>query len=335
MIDPTIQFYNAFKPHFNNQLNGTSNHEKRIKKSIIEQSPERLVEMIVNVEEFIKQHPEILRFKDDMWENLISQSTTKTNDGEFIHEISPNHKVKFKTWDELLAYLNEKIVPVVMGHFDQAYARILVEYFVRTIIEGLKDKEKKDQIIFLNRSLKLISEKEELSKYIKGKISEHLNYYKLILELQRKDFDDILFFNVTEGDSISRLKQALSDERFSDFIEILRPIFASIPYQIVIDNEKYYHSIFYVILILLDFDILAEVSTNLGRIDAVVEFTDLIYILEFKMDEADTAIQQIKDKRYYEKYKNKSKKIILAGVAFNREQRNIGEFKLENCESNK
>lgn len=334
MIDPTIQFYNAFKPHFNRQLNGTSNHEKRIKKTIKEQSPDRLVEMIVDVEVFIKQHPAILRFKDDMWKNLISQSTTKTNDGEFIHEITPNHKVKFKTRDELLKYLNEKIVPVVMGHFDQAYARILVEYYVRTVIEGLNDKDKKDQIAFLVRSLKLISEKEELSKYLKGKISEHLNYYKQILEIQKRDFDSTLFFNVTEGDNISRLKQALSNENFSDFIEILKPIFASIPYQLIIDKEKYYHTIFYLILILTGFEILAEVSTNLGRIDAVIEINNLIYIVEFKMDDADSAIKQIKVKKYFEKYKNKSKKLILAGIAFDRAQKNIGVFKLENFESN-
>jgi hypothetical protein len=330
MTDPTIQFYNSIKPHFDNQLNGSTDYEKRIKRSIQDQSPERLVEIIINVDEFIKQHPGIREYKDNMWKHVLSKSTKKTKDGEFVHEISPGHQLKFKTWEEFLKHLNKEIVPIVMGYLDQAYARILVEYYVRTIIDGLKIKDRTVQIEFLKKSLTLIFEKEELSKYLKGKISEHLNYYKKILEIHRSDFDNVLFINITEGDGIAKLKQALADERFADFVEILRPIFASIPHQIIVNNEKYYHSIFFVILTLLGFDILAEVSTNLGRIDAVIELDKIVYILEFKMNEADTAIQQIKEKKYYEKYEGKSKKIVLVGVAFDRNHRNIGGFKLEN-----
>jgi PD-(D/E)XK nuclease superfamily len=329
MTDPTTLFYQTLKTHFDNQINDKTESGKRLIKSIQDKSPDRLVDMIISVDEFIKQNHDILSFKNKMWKDLISKSTTRTSDGEFVHEISTNHKVKFKTLDELLSYLNKEIVPVVMNHFDQTLASIYVEYCVRTIIRGLKGKEQKDQFDFLTISLKVISEKNELSKYLKAKISEHLNYYRLILEIQRKDFDNALFSNLTERENISRLRQALTAEKFSEFREILRPIFASIPNQIILNNEKYYHSIFFVILNLLGFEILAEVNTNLGRIDAVIEFSNLVYILEFKMDEADTAIQQIKDKKYYEKYLGKSRKIILVGVAFDRQQKNIGEFKLE------
>ncbi|MEX2234027.1 MAG: PD-(D/E)XK nuclease domain-containing protein [Cyclobacteriaceae bacterium] len=329
MTDPSIIFYESLKPHFDAQLNGAGDFEKSLRKSILDQSPERIVEIIKNVEAFIKQQPGVLKFKKEMWEDLIRGSTSKTSDGEYIHEVSANKKIRFKTWPELVSYLNKNVAPFVMEPFDQALARILVEYYVRTIVDGFSGIEKAKQIDFLKKSLRAISEKDELSKYLKAQLSEHLNYYKQVLEIQRKDFDNILFFNLTGEDRIRRLRMALESETFSDFIDILRPIFASIPHQINVNNEKYYHSIFFVVLQLLGFDILAEVSTNLGRIDAVIEFPNIIYILEFKMDEAETAIQQIKDRRYHEKYQDRSKKIVLAGVAFNRNQKNIGEYILE------
>ena len=59
-----------------------------------------------------------------------------------------------------------------------------------------------------------------------------------------------------------------------------------------------------------------EESTNLGRIDAVIRFTNIIYIFEFKSDDEDKALVQIEEKKYYEKFMVEKKSVIAVGVSF-------------------
>jgi hypothetical protein len=74
----------------------------------------------------------------------------------------------------------------------------------------------------------------------------------------------------------------------------------------------------------------AEAQTNLGRSDMVVETTTAIYIWELKMDKSPkSAIEQIHEKKYYEKYQYLKKPIQLIGLKFSSKERNITEFKVE------
>ena len=78
---------------------------------------------------------------------------------------------------------------------------------------------------------------------------------------------------------------------------------------------------------MLGFLIEAEVRTNKGRIDSVVQTESCIYVLEFKLHgTADDALQQIKDKGSAQKYQGRGKEVILLGVAFDRQERNIGAW---------
>ncbi len=106
----------------------------------------------------------------------------------------------------------------------------------------------------------------------------------------------------------------LQKENFVRFQTALTALFAKIPYQLHLDHESYYHSLCYLILALLGAAIDLEENTDKGRIDAVLELEGLVYIIEFKLDEALAALEQIKNKRYYEKYLNTHRKIILLGV---------------------
>jgi hypothetical protein len=113
----------------------------------------------------------------------------------------------------------------------------------------------------------------------------------------------------------------------------LRALFASIPYQIHVAKEAYYQSIFYAVMTLLGFDMDAEVSTSLGRIDAVLELVDRVYIMEFKyrdcpekasyeqkqklFDAALTeAMAQIDENRYADRYMGSGKTVQKAAFAF-------------------
>jgi hypothetical protein len=107
------------------------------------------------------------------------------------------------------------------------------------------------------------------------------------------------------------------------FAQNIRIMLQNIPYTLQTDNEKYYHSLFLSWMYALGFKIDGEIMTGAGRIDAVLELKDMIVISELKYHgktKTETllrnAMKQIHDRRYYEKYLNKGKKILLTGLAF-------------------
>lgn len=129
---------------------------------------------------------------------------------------------------------------------------------------------------------------------------------------------------------VDDLKVTVKTDQMERFFDILRSIFAGIPYDIFIrDREAYYQTVIYLVLMLIGIDIKTEIKTNLGIIDAVIETGDHIYVLEFKLDSADRALSQVKEKKYYEKFLSSQKVIKLIGVGFDAEQRNLGEYKIE------
>jgi hypothetical protein len=129
------------------------------------------------------------------------------------------------------------------------------------------------------------------------------------------------------------LRLNLIQKNIEDFIQNLKSILASVSYSINKTKEGYYHSNVHLILKLLGFDIISEEETNIGRIDAVIKFTNVIYIVEFKFDnENDTskkALNQIKENNYYEKYISENKEIIAIGIGFSDKERNICGYSSE------
>lgn len=123
------------------------------------------------------------------------------------------------------------------------------------------------------------------------------------------------------------LEEALNREDLPRVVLIVNAALAGIPYNLFLSEEAYYHSIFYLLLKLLGFAILAEPHTSQGRIDALLELPDKIYILEFKLSSAQVALDQIKQRGYDQPYRASGKKIILVGIAFDKEKRAIGDWK--------
>jgi hypothetical protein len=129
------------------------------------------------------------------------------------------------------------------------------------------------------------------------------------------------------------LRKSLKAGDLQNVLNLLKSLFAAIPYQLHIDREAYYHSIFFAIMSVLGLDIEAEVSVAGGRVDAVLELADKVYVMEFKYvdcepgtsDEVksklfDTAlregIQQIEDRGYHKKYLDSGKQIYKVAFAF-------------------
>lgn len=132
------------------------------------------------------------------------------------------------------------------------------------------------------------------------------------------------------GYLVYKLQETIVNADPDEFFTVLKSIFASVPYDIFIrEKEAYYHTVIYLLLKLLGINIKAEVETNIGRIDGVLETEDYIFIMEFKVGKALEALEQIKEKKYYEKYLPTPKKIKIIGVGFDTKERNIKEFLVE------
>jgi len=132
------------------------------------------------------------------------------------------------------------------------------------------------------------------------------------------------------GGFVLRLSNKLDSDDLEEFFNILESLFASIPYDIFVkEREGYYNTIIYLLLTLIGINIKSEVHTNRGRIDAVIETENNIYIMEYKLGTAEQALAQIKEMKYYEKFLISDKNIKLIGIGFDVEQKNIGDYKIE------
>jgi len=124
---------------------------------------------------------------------------------------------------------------------------------------------------------------------------------------------------------LQAIKMALISGNVQGFIDILKSLFAALSYNIKL-NEGYFHAHIHTILDLCGIRVISERETNVGRIDAVAEVGQYIYIMEFKLDDANAAIDQIKSRRYYETYVGSGKEVVLLGIAFSIEQKNISNY---------
>ncbi len=129
--------------------------------------------------------------------------------------------------------------------------------------------------------------------------------------------------------------EALEEINFKSIKKIFYSFFASIPNDWYRKNylekyEGYYSAIFYTYFSAIGLDVRAEEITNLGQVDMTVFYQDKIFVFEFKVSEqaeSKNPIEQIKTKKYYEKYDMmECNKIYLVGVIFNSQNRNIEFF---------
>ena len=136
------------------------------------------------------------------------------------------------------------------------------------------------------------------------------------------------------GAALARLLRA---NDFDGLEGWLRSTFAGIPYQWhtrnnIADYEGYYASVFYALFAAEDFHVATEDSTSRGRLDMAVDFNGNVYLFEFKVvpSRADgSAIAQLRERNYAEKYRNRNCPIHLVGVEFSRETRTLVGFEVE------
>ena len=123
---------------------------------------------------------------------------------------------------------------------------------------------------------------------------------------------------------------ALEEENMEKVKEVFNILFRSLPYQLHQKTERFYHAVIHLFFKYIGLDVQSEVSTARGSADSIVVFGDKVYCFEFKLDRsAGEALEQIKKKGYVDAYLHTGKKIILVGVNFSSEKREIDEWKVE------
>ena len=133
-----------------------------------------------------------------------------------------------------------------------------------------------------------------------------------------------------------RLRQLLGVNDFDGLETLIRAFFSSIPYEWHTRNdiarfEGYYASVFYSHFAAAGLDVTVEDSSNHGRVDMAVRFNGHVYLFEFKVVELtpeSAAMEQLREKRYAEKYRHLGEPIHLIGVEFGREARNLVGFEV-------
>ena len=115
---------------------------------------------------------------------------------------------------------------------------------------------------------------------------------------------------------------------------LFRSFFAGIPHQWHTKNdlaryEGWYASVFYSWFAAAGLDVCAEDSTSHGRLDMAVLYNEQVYLFEFKTvgkEPEGSAMAQLEEKRYADKYRHLGQPIHLIGVEFSREERNVAAF---------
>ena len=134
-----------------------------------------------------------------------------------------------------------------------------------------------------------------------------------------------------------RLYDLLLANDFAGLESLFQAFFSSIPYEWYTNNdianyEGCYASVFYSYFAGLGLDITVEDSTSHGRLDMAVRFNGNVYLFEFKVVElapAGSAMAQLKEKRYADKYRGSSEPVYLIAVEFSKDTRNVVAFEVE------
>ena len=151
-------------------------------------------------------------------------------------------------------------------------------------------------------------------------------------EVESSLLDHLIDLNISERKTEIRKEKIISYIEKLDnnnFQKEMNAFLARIPSRIHIEQEYYYQSIFLAWLNALGFETEGESPTNKGFTDMVLKEEDFVVIAEFKFSKINpntdrpvisyekmlkTAMDQIKNKKYYEKYMDK--KIIAIAIAF-------------------
>ena len=138
------------------------------------------------------------------------------------------------------------------------------------------------------------------------------------------------------------LLEALGKADFQAFREKVQALLEEIPHEWHASGrlgryESWYASLLYMSFRTTPVDLRTEESSSHGRSDMVLLHEGQVFVFEFKMVEdnrgvrraLDSAIAQIRERRYAEQYRDRGEPIHLIGMAFGRKKRNLLDMRVE------
>lgn len=130
---------------------------------------------------------------------------------------------------------------------------------------------------------------------------------------------------------VEQLEEALRNNDPAKMVTVIQAMLKDVPSHLLQDGKEYfYHALVHLHFRYLGFFIQSEVHTSDGRMDAVVHTDSHVYLLEFKIDQsAAVAIEQIKNKKYADKFRTEGKTIVAIGINFDTTQRGVGDWAAE------
>ena len=160
------------------------------------------------------------------------------------------------------------------------------------------------------------------------------------LEVRQSLNQGLLSYLGRQGKEVSdrgkELCNLLATNDFDGLADRLKSFFAGIPYQWQTGNgparyEAWYAGMLYACFRTIGLDLRVEDSSSRGRADMVVFYGGQVFVFEFKMADgegdrdatAHRAIEQIQEKGYAEKYRDRGEPVHLVGVVFSRKDRNL------------
>ena len=139
-------------------------------------------------------------------------------------------------------------------------------------------------------------------------------------------------YGPTSQNVIMAMENRLKEGDTASFMELLAAFFAKIPYKETRKESDFAQIVDALVAAMsVEVRMASEDRTSAGRIDLTVETGMHIYVMECKADKsAETALRQIKEKRYADKFRlEKGKTIHLLGIAFSSTGHTVQDWKEE------
>ena len=113
-----------------------------------------------------------------------------------------------------------------------------------------------------------------------------------------------------------KIADCFRQHRLDDLKDLFNQALAQLTYQIIISQEKYFQTVILLVLQMGKLRANAEIPTNDGSMDIVVEIGNEIFIVELKFNKpAANGLLQIKNKDYAKKFKSQGLKLTAVGLS--------------------
>ena len=161
--------------------------------------------------------------------------------------------------------------------------------------------------------------------------------FEVCVSLNRGLLEYVTRRSLEAVDRGKELIEFLSENDFDGFGQRLQAYLSGIPHQWYDSSrieryEAHYAGMLYMVFRSMGLDLRVADSSTHGRSDMVVFHRGQVFVLEFKMargaqreadSELDTAIAQMRDQGYSEKYRDRGEPIYLVGLVFGGDERNL------------